>query len=64
MLLQQPRFYLGSHATQVNYCCFSPDGATVLSGSDDNTVKQWRTCDGSVINTLDGDTSPVTTTTA
>ena len=60
-LLQQPHFHLGSHVTQVYCCCFSPDGATILSGSVDKTLKLWRTCDGSLINTLNGHTNPVTT---
>ena len=61
-LLQQPHFHLGSHVTQVMCCCFSPDGSTILSGSRDNTLKLWRTRDGSLINTLNGHTSAVTTT--
>ena len=61
-LLQQPHFHLGSHVTQVRCCCFSPDGSTILSGSEDNTLKLWRTRDGSLINTLNGHTSTVTTT--
>ena len=44
-LLQQPHFHLGSHVTQVNCCCFSPDGYTILSGSCDKTLKLWRTHD-------------------
>ena len=43
-------------------CCFSPDGATILSGYNDNTLKLWRVCDGSLINTLNGHTSYVSTT--
>ena len=39
---------------QVECCCFSPDGSLVLSGSHDNTVKVWRTHDGSLVNTLQG----------
>ena len=60
-MLQQPHFHVGSHVTQVFCCCFSPGGSTILSGSDDNTLKLWRTCDGSLINTLNGHTSFVTT---
>ena len=59
-LLQQPHFHLGSHVTQVYCCCFSPGGSTILSGSDDKTLKLWRTRDGSLINTLNGHTSAVT----
>ena len=53
-LLQQPHFHLGSHVTQVYCCCFSPDGSTILSGSDDKTLKLWRTRDASFSNTLSG----------
>ena len=59
-LLQQPHFHLGSHVTQA-MCCFSPDGSTILSGSQDNTLKLWRR-DGSLINTLNGHTNTVTKT--
>ena len=58
-LLQQPHFHLGSHVTQVWCCCFSPDGSTILSGSDDCMLKLWRTRDGSLINTLNGHTLAV-----
>ena len=61
-LLQQPHFHLGSHVTQLRCCCLSSDGSTILSGSDDNTLKLWRTRDGSLINTLNGHTDAVTTT--
>ena len=61
-MLQQPHFHLGSHVTQVACCCFSPDGSTILSGSHDKTLKLWRTRDGSLINTLNGHTHYVTTT--
>ena len=61
-LLQQPHFHLGSHVTQVYCCCFSPDGSTILSGSWDKTLRLWRTRDGSLINTLNGHTETVTTT--
>ena len=57
--LQQPHFHVGSHVTQVECCCFSPDGSTILSGSCDNTLKLWRTRDGSLINTLNGHTDRV-----
>ena len=53
-------FNLGSHITQVWCCCFSPDGSTILSGANDNTLKLWRTCDGSLINTLTDHTATVT----
>ena len=61
-MLQQPHFHLGSHVTQVACCRFSPDGATILSGSFDKTLKLWRTCDGSLLDTLNGHTADVSTT--
>ena len=61
-LLQQPHFHIGSNVTQLYRCCFSPDGSTILSGSRDKTLKLWRTRDGSLINTLNGHTNTVTTT--
>ena len=61
-LLQQPHFHLGSHVTQGvccfspdGVCCFSPDGSSILSGSCDNTLKLWRTLDGSFSSTVSGD---------
>ena len=54
-LLQQLHFHLGSNVTQVRCCCFSPDGSTILSGSDDNTLNLWRTRDGSFSSTLSGE---------
>ena len=60
-LLQQPHFHLGSHVTQAECCCFSPDGSTILSGSADKTLNLWRTRDGSLVNTLNGHTDIVTT---
>ena len=61
-MLQQSHFHLGSHVTQVVCCCFSPDGSTILSGACDRTLKLWRTRDDSLINTLNGHTNTVTTT--
>ena len=53
-MLQQPHFHLGSHVTQVCCCCFSPDGSTILSGSEDSTLKLWRTRDSLCNSTLSG----------
>ena len=63
ILLRKPHFHVSSYVSQVKCCCFSPDGSLVLSGSHDNTVKVWRTHDGSLVNTLQGHTKDVTKTT-
>ena len=62
-LLRKPHFHVRSDVSQVDCCCFSPDGSLVLSGSFDNTLKVWRTHDGSLVNTLQGHTATVTKTT-
>ena len=30
-----------AHSYRVNSLAFSPDGSTIVSGSDDNTIKVW-----------------------
>jgi WD40 repeat protein len=30
-----------AHSGEVNSVAFSPDGATIVSGSDDKTIKVW-----------------------
>ena len=37
---------LSGHSSYVNACCFSPDGGSVLSGSEDNTLKIWDAATG------------------
>ncbi|HPC45641.1 MAG TPA: molecular chaperone DnaJ, partial [Candidatus Latescibacteria bacterium] len=36
-----------------------PDGQTIVSGSDDNTIKVWRLDDGALLQTLTGQTDDV-----
>ena len=31
----------GAHSSRVASVAFSPDGTTIVSGSDDNTIKVW-----------------------
>src|SRR5262249_24429168 len=43
----------------VSSVAFSPDGARVLSGSDDNTLKLWDTATGALIRTFEGHSGQV-----
>ena len=38
---------------------FSPDGQSVVSGSDDKTVRLWSVESGELLQTMEGHTSPV-----
>jgi WD40 repeat protein len=38
---------------------FAPDGATLVSGSYDRTVRLWRVADGALLHTLKGHTGTV-----
>jgi len=46
------------HKTWIRTVAFSSDGSQILSGSEDNTVKLWKT-DGTVIHTFYGHKTPV-----
>ena len=35
------KYTLSGHSGYVRACAFSPDGSTVLSGSNDTTLKLW-----------------------
>ena len=37
---------LSGHSRDVTSCSFSPDGASVLSGSEDTTLKIWDAATG------------------
>jgi WD40 repeat protein len=46
---------LTGHGNTVMSCSFAPDGATILSGSDEDcTMKLWSTTTGQCLRTLDG----------
>jgi hypothetical protein len=48
------------HSDPVAAVAFSPDGKTLASGSQDNTIKLWEAATGQLIRTLSGHTDPVT----
>ena len=45
---------LEGHQDTVNSVAFDPQGVTLASGSDDNTVKLWDTRSGTLLRTLEG----------
>ncbi len=50
---------LEGHTGWVLSVAFSPDGALLASGSNDNTVRLWRVSDGAQLRTLEGHTDEV-----
>ncbi len=48
------------HLGVINAVVFSPDGKTLASASDDQTVKLWELSTGNVLRTFRGHTSNVT----
>ena len=50
---------LRGHTEEVLSVAFSPDGRTLASGSDDQTVRLWEASNGKLLNTLQGHTSRV-----
>jgi WD40 repeat protein len=47
---------LSGHTDEVNCVAFSPDGTSLVSGSDDYTVKLWDVQTGGIVNTFSGHT--------
>ncbi|MDZ8224257.1 MAG: ribosome assembly protein 4, partial [Nostoc sp. ChiVER01] len=50
---------LEGHSSRVSSVVFSPDGKTLASGSDDNTIKLWDISTGKAMKTLTGHSSRV-----
>jgi WD40 repeat protein len=51
---------LEGHSNWVKTVAFSPDGKTLASGFDDNTIKLWDTKAGTELQTLQGHSTWVT----
>ena len=50
---------LTGHTETINSVCFSPDGTTVISGSNDKTVRLWNASTGEHLKTLTGHSESV-----
>ena len=50
---------LSGHSYYVNSVCYSPDGKTLASGSDDKTVRIWDVMSGECVHVLNGHSSYV-----
>jgi len=57
----RPLRTLEGHSASVDSVAFSPDGRTLASGSNDNTVKLWDAASGQLLYTLQGHPSSVDT---
>jgi hypothetical protein len=53
------RASLQGHTAPVQFVAFSPDGATIASGSQDNSIILWDLATGNIKHTLEGHTSYV-----
>ena len=51
---------LAGHADWVRSACVSPDGALVVTASDDKTARVWSLADGALVRTLEGHAGGVT----
>jgi WD40 repeat protein len=51
---------LKGHTDQVYSVSFSPDGQSIVSGSDDKTIRVWLVESGELVRTLEGHTDWVT----
>ena len=50
---------LTGHTHRVHTACVSPDGAFVVTASDDETARVWSLADGALLRTLEGHTEGV-----
>lgn len=50
---------LSNYMSRGNSVAISPDGRTIASGSDDNTIKIWNLITGELLSTLEGHTGTV-----
>ena len=50
-----------AHSAAVNTVDYSPDGKTIVSGSEDGTAKIWEATTGKCVTTIGGDSGPVAT---
>ena len=48
---------LTGHTSGVSSVAISPHGGTIVSGSEDNTIKVWRLSDGATLRTVSGRTT-------
>ncbi|MBI5218270.1 MAG: caspase family protein [Bacteroidia bacterium] len=51
---------LQGHAKTVNSIAYSPDGKSIVSGSNDNTVRIWDASSGQLLNTINADQKDIT----
>ena len=50
---------LNGHSSDVTSVCYSPDGKTLASGSNDKTVRIWDVMSGECVHVLNGHSSYV-----
>ncbi len=50
---------IAAHAAAVTAVAFSPDGATLLTASEDKTANLWRVSDGRAVRTFAGHEAPI-----